>query len=126
MHTLVGDDNDNEASSLDFVRYIYAKHGVQVGASVYNSVSGDNLTVKSMKEADRKNLQVGDIIYYYPHCYKLGLKKAFKSDGALLKRRVIIQHQQYHSLSRNILSILKRNSLSLKVAKVFQILNLER
>ena len=68
MHTLVGDDNDNEASSLDFVRYIYAKHGVQVGASVYNSVSGDNLTVKSMKEADRKNLQVGDIIYYYPHC----------------------------------------------------------
>lgn len=114
MHTLVGDDNDNEASSLDFVRYIYAKHGVQVGASVYNSVSGDNLTVKSMKEADRKNLQVGDIIYYYPHCYKLGLKKAFKSDGALLKEESNYPSSTISSSEQKYLKYFKKKFLKLK------------
>ena len=114
MHTLVGDDNDNEASSLDFVRYIYAKHGVQVGASVYNSVSGDNLTVKSMKEADRKNLQVGDIIYYYPHCYKLGLKKAFKSDGALLKEESDYPASTISPSEQKYLKYFKKKFLNLK------------
>lgn len=114
MHTLVGDDNDNEASSLDFVRYIYAKHGVQVGASVYNSVSGDNLTVKSMKEADRKNLQVGDIIYYYPHCYKLGLKKAFKSDGALLKEESNYPSSTISNSEQKYLKYFKKKFLKLK------------
>lgn len=114
MHTLVGDDNDNEASSLDFVRYIYAKHGVQVGASVYNSVSGDNLTVKSMKEADRKNLQVGDIIYYYPHCYKLGLKKAFKSDGALLKEESDYPASIISPSEQKYLKYFKKKFLNLK------------
>lgn len=114
MHTLVGDDNDNEASSLDFVRYIYAKHGVQVGASVYNSVSGDNLTVKSMKEADRKNLQVGDIIYYYPHCYKLGLKRAFKSDGALLKEESDYPASTISDSEQKYLKYFKKKFLKLK------------
>lgn len=114
MHTLVGDDNDNEASSLDFVRYIYAKHGVQVGASVYNSVSDDNLTVKSMKEADRKNLQVGDIIYYYPHCYKLGLKKAFKSDGALLKEESDYPASTISPSEQKYLKYFKKKFLNLK------------
>jgi mannosyl-glycoprotein endo-beta-N-acetylglucosaminidase len=114
MHTLVGDDNDNEASSLDFVRYIYAKHGVQVGASVYNSVSGDNLTVKSMKEADRKNLQIGDIIYYYPHCYKLGLKKAFKSDGALLKEESDYPTSTISHSEQKYLKYFKKKFLKLK------------
>ena len=114
MHTLVGNDNDNEASSLDFVRYIYAKHGVQVGASVYNSVSGDNLTVKSMKEADRKNLQVGDIIYYYPHCYKLGLKKAFKSDGALLKEESDYPASTISPSEQKYLKYFKKKFLNLK------------
>lgn len=114
MHTLVGDDNNNEASSLDFVRYIYAKHGVQVGASVYNSVSGDNLTVKSMKEADRKNLQVGDIIYYYPHCYKLGLKKAFKSDGALLKEESNYPSSTISNSEQKYLKYFKKKFLKLK------------
>ena len=114
MHTLVGDDNDDEASSLDFVRYIYAKHGVQVGASVYNSVSGDNLTVKSMKEADRKNLQVGDIIYYYPHCYKLGLKKAFKSDGALLTDESEYKTSTISHAEQKYLKYFKKKFLKLK------------
>ena len=114
MHTLVGDDNDDEASSLDFVRYIYAKHGVQVGASVYNSVSGDNLTVKSMKEADRKNLQVGDIIYYYPHCYKLGLKKAFQSDGALLKKESEYKTSTISHSEQKYLKYFKKKFLKLK------------
>ena len=78
-HSLVDDDDKKNAGALDFLRYIFAQHGVQITGRNYGQI----LDAGGYRETGLKNLQVGDIAFYYPDSYRKTLKTQFINNTEL-------------------------------------------